>query len=120
MNRFRALVLVLLMSLCSVAAIAGERGYFGFVPSAKMSGFKLNPTVDSVHITKVLPDSPAARAGIAAGDLVLRVDGVEVAGQKALKLMGLTKREIGQTLRVELKRPDGQRYTVALVAAARR
>ena len=119
MPRFRALFLVLSLSVCSTAAMAGERGYFGFVPSAKMSGFKLNPTVDAVHIAKVLPGTPAARAGIAVGDAVLKVDGMDVAGQKAIKLMGMTKRDIGQTLRVELKRPDGERYTVSLVAAAK-
>ena len=120
MARYRcAPLLAVVLSLCSITAVAGEPGYFGFQPSAKLSGFKLNPTIDSVLIAKVLPGTPAARAGILAGDAVVRIDGVELAGKKALKMMGMAKREVGQTLRVDLKRPNGQLYTVALVAEAK-
>ena len=104
-----ALCILLLGLLLSGVAMAGERGYFGF----------LNPTVKRIAIHSVAPDSPAARGGIHAGDEVLAVEGVAVVGSKALKLRSLAAREVGQTLHLRLRRPDGAVYAVALVAVER-
>ena len=99
--------------------MAGERGYFGFAPEVSAGGFFLNPTVKRIAIHRVAPDSPAARGGIHAGDEVVDVEGVAVVGSKALKLRSLAEREVGQTLHLRLRRPDGAVYAVALVAVKR-
>ena len=116
-HRFaRASCLVLLGLLLSTGAMAGERGFFGFAPEVSGSGFFLNPTVTRLSIHSVVPDTPAARGGIQAGDEVLAVEGVAVVGSKALKLRSLAQREVGQTLHLRLRHPDGTVYDVALVA----
>jgi regulator of sigma E protease len=114
-----ALCILLLGVLLSGVAMAGERGYFGFAPEVSAGGFFLNPTVKRIAIHSVAPDSPAARGGIRAGDEVVDVEGVAVVGSKALKLRSLAEREVGQTLHLRLRRPDGAVYTVALVAVER-
>jgi S1-C subfamily serine protease len=119
-HRFgHALAILLLGLVLSGGAMAGERGYFGFAPEVSAGGFFLNPTVKRIAIHSVAPDSPAARGGIRAGDEVVDVEGVAVVGSKALKLRGLAEREVGQTLHLRLRRPDGAVYAVALVAVKR-
>jgi C-terminal processing protease CtpA/Prc len=51
------------------------------------------------------------------GDEVLQVEGTDVPGSKALKLKALMQKEVGQTLRMKLKRPNGESYSVTLTAA---
>ena len=119
-HRFgHALALLLLGLVLSGGAMAGERGYFGFAPEVSAGGFFLNPTVKRIAIHSVAPESPAARGGIHAGDEVVDVEGVAVVGSKALKLRSLAEREVGQTLHLRLRRPDGAVYAVALVAVKR-
>ena len=114
-SRF-AIVAALLLSFGP--AWAGERGYFGFAPDATTSGFVLNPTVSRVVIAKVVPGSPAARAGVVAGDTVLEVEHTVVAGSKALALHGMIERDVGQTLHATLRHANGMVYSVAMVAVA--
>ncbi len=111
--------LVTLLLACGPLALAGERGYFGFAPKVSAGGFFLNPVVKRITIDSVAPGFPAAKAGIAAGDEVVSIEGTKVAGSKALKLRSLAERDVGQTLHVTLRHADGRVYTVALVAVAR-
>ena len=107
------------MRLWSALAVAGERGWFGF--GLKFSGgwFFQNPTVKSLTIGSLVPGSPAARSPIAVGDTIYRIEGVPIAGRKANELKSLAERQVGQTLHVDLKRPSGEVYSVALVAVKR-
>ena len=118
-NRLFVLAFAIALLLSSGIAFAGERGYFGFVPAVSGKGFFLNPTVTRVAIDRVAPGTPAARGGLRAGDEVVKIEGVAVAGQKGKALQAAATREVGQTLNLELKRPSGERYSVALVAVAR-
>jgi serine protease Do len=66
-------------------------------------------------VSEVLPESPAAAAGIRAGDIILTFDGIEVPTSSSLPpLVGATKVDV--TVEVELLR-DGQRRTVAVTLA---
>ncbi len=105
--------------LWSALAVAGERGWFGFGLKFSGEGFFLNPTVKSITIGSVVPGSPAARSPIAVGDTIYRVEGVPIAGRKANELRSLAERQVGQTLHVDLRRPSGEVYSVALVAVTR-
>ena len=118
-NRFSALAFAIALLLWSGSALAGERGYFGFVPAVSGNGFFLNPTVTRIAIDKVAPGTPAAKGGLRAGDEIVKIEGVAVAGQKGKALQAAATREVGQTLNLELKRPSGERYSVALVAVRR-
>jgi predicted metalloprotease with PDZ domain len=112
------LVAFLLLSL-PVAAFGGERGFFGFAPNVTTGGFVLNPTVQGIVIARVVPGSPAARAGILAGDEVLKVEDTVVRGAKALALHGMIEKDVGQTLRATLRHAGGAVYSVSMVAVAR-
>jgi C-terminal processing protease CtpA/Prc len=105
--------------LCAAVAAAGERGYFGFGMAVKGGGFFLNPTIESISIAQVVPGSPTAQARIAVGDRIVKVEGIAIAGRKASELKAAAAREVGQTLHLELKRPNGQVYSAALVAVPR-
>ena len=105
--------------LWAAVATSGERGFFGYALAVKGGGFFLNPTISAISIREVLPGSPAARSGIAAGDSIVKLEGVAVAGRKANDLKARAERDVGETLHLELKRPNGQVYSVALVAVRR-
>jgi C-terminal processing protease CtpA/Prc len=107
---------VLLLLLLAGATSAGERGYFGFGLAISGKGFFLNPEVTALKIASIAPGMPAARAGIQAGDQITRVDGLSVVGSKAMTLKSHAEREVGQSLRLELKHANGQVYTVNMVA----
>ena len=118
-SRFFAVALAIALLFQGGFALAGERGYFGFVPAVSGKGFFLNPTVTRIAIDKVAPGTPAARGGLRAGDEIVKIEGVAVAGQKGKALQAAAARDVGQTLTLELKRPSGERYTAALVAVPR-
>ncbi|MEJ7746416.1 MAG: PDZ domain-containing protein, partial [Luteimonas sp.] len=114
-----AYVLGFALLLVSTLATAGERGYFGFGMSVTGSGFSLNPTVKRIRIASVVPGTPAAVNGIAVNDEIIKLEGVAIAGRKAKELKALASRDVGQTLNLELKRPDGKVYRRSLVAIKR-
>ena len=72
----------------------------------------------AVMVGSVEPDSAAARAGITAGDIILRLDGVTITGADDL-VRALTGDKIGRAVALELLR-DAVRTTVTLVPAERR
>jgi predicted metalloprotease with PDZ domain len=115
----RRLYACLLLCLLATTAVAGERGSFGFAPAVTTSGFILNPTVDRIVIAGIVPGSPAARAGLVAGDEVLTIEGTQVAGAKALALRSLAQRDVGQTLHATLRHHGGAVYSVSMVAVPR-
>lgn len=111
----RSIVLPLLL-LCATAASAGERGYFGFGLEVATKGFFLSPEITSLKISKVVPGTPAERGGIRAGDTILQVEDLVVAGSKALDLKARAARDVGQILHLQLRHADGQTYAVNMVA----
>lgn len=115
-TRICQLVGCLAVALASAAATAGDRGYFGFAISVDAEGFFLNPTLNAVRIEKVTPDSPASKAGLDAGDLIVEIEGKTVAGAKAKDLQPFLEREVGQTTRLVVKKPSGLTLPVSLVA----
>ena len=97
-------------------ALAAEKGYLGFAVSVEGEGFFLNPTLKSVKVAKVVPGSPAEKAGISAGDTIVEIEGRAVLGAKANDLKPYMEREVGQTVRLGVKKPSGQVDQVTLVA----
>ena len=95
---------------------AAEKGWFGFVISADADGW-LHPVVKSITVSKVFPDSPAAKAGITAGDSVVEVQGIAVAGGAADTLQAALKKAVGETLRLKI-RHGGDIREVSLMAVA--
>lgn len=66
-----------------------------------------------VVITSISPDSPAVKAGLAAGDTFLSIDGRPV--RNSIDLSRNTALKLGQEVTLEVKRSDGTTGTVKLV-----
>lgn len=73
-------------------------------------GIGFEPETDGVRVTTVHPGSPAAAAGLEAGDLVVEVDGADVAGVDVDRFVALGTGEEGSTAVVEVVR-DGEPRT---------
>jgi S1-C subfamily serine protease len=71
-----------------------------------------------VVIAGVEPNSPADRAGLAAGDVLIAVDGQPVTGADDL-IRILTGDMIGRSVEIALLR-DGQRRTLSLTPEERK
>ena len=73
--------------------------------------------VTGALVTKVLPDTPAERAGLRRGDVLLTFAGKAVRGVRELQLL-VASAPIGKQVPVEILR-DGHRLTLSVVVTAR-
>lgn len=112
-------VLLLLGPRLTPAQAGEAKGFFGLTVTVDGEGFFLNPTLKTVTVQKVEPKSPAANAGIVAGDQIVEAEGRTVAGTKARELQPMMSKKPGQALHLLLKRPKGEAYKVTLIAVAR-
>ncbi len=67
-------------------------------------------------IESVLPDSPAARAGVVSGDVITRADGQLVDGPTDLAVL-LFRQRVGRTVKLTLQRGDETRVVEVAVGA---
>jgi S1-C subfamily serine protease len=77
-----------------LASHAAENGWFGFA----------------------LPASPAAKAGLSAGDMIVEIEGIVVEGAKADTLKAAMQKSAGETLRLKIKRGADASQDVSLIA----
>ena len=104
-----------LMCVFAVSLTAAEKGWFGFGVAVAGSGY-FNPTVKSITIESVVPNSPASEQRMAVGDQVIQVESTEVPGRKASELKALMQKKPGENVHLRLKRPTGEIYSVTLIA----
>lgn len=72
----------------------------------------LVPEVNGVIVVKVLPNTPAAKAGIRRGDVITAIDGQPIQSAEQLQRVVENSR-LGQALRVDIQRGDrSQQLTV--------
>jgi C-terminal processing protease CtpA/Prc len=111
------LLLAALLLIASATASAAP-GRYGFAVEAETSGL-LSPVLKSVTISRVLPGTPAAAAGLRAGDRVVDIDGQAVTGAAARPMAArLHDVEAGRHLRIGVLRA-GTRVVIDMVAATR-
>src|SRR3954451_24028079 len=79
----------------------------GFAVKVAGEGFFLKPVVTKIIVDEVIKGSIAEAAGMRVGDLILQVDGRNVAGRRALELQPLMKINPGETRTLRLKHTDG-------------
>ena len=70
-----------------------------------------DPTTQRPMVTSPVVDSPAYRAGIRAGDLIMSVDGLDTAGLSTDEIVGRVKGKPGTSLTLAIQ-PFGQQQTV--------
>jgi C-terminal processing protease CtpA/Prc len=99
-----------------LALHAAEKGWFGFVLAIDADGI-LNPKLRSIKIEKVFSASPAAKAGLAPGDMIVEIEGIVVEGAKADTLKAAIQKSVGETLRLKIKRGANAAQDVSLIAA---
>jgi C-terminal processing protease CtpA/Prc len=103
-----------LIALVAVAQPAGSR-WFGLKLRVDADGI-FNPKVRSITVEKVFPASPAEKAGLAAGDLIIEVQGRIVAGAKASDLKPALQGSVGASLRLKVKHASAEPHEVTLIA----
>lgn len=114
-SRYHWLVPVLLASN-SLLALSNP-GWLGISFTVKGSGVFWNPTVNSIVIAEVVPNSPAAQEHLVAGDTLLEVEGQVVEGAKGSLLRSKMKREVGDLVHLKLRRANGEIYSAILKTA---
>ena len=69
----------------------------------------------NVVIAEPYGGSPAQRAGLRAGDIILKINGQNVQGKNSADISTILKGQPGTTLSVEIERPtDGKKHTFAV------
>jgi carboxyl-terminal processing protease len=89
------------------ATLTGQFSGIGVVLEPK-------PSVDGIVIDSVLPDSPAEKAGLLDGDILLKVDGNSLAGKTVTEAVVLIRGAAGTTASILVKRGTKE-FTVAVV-----
>ncbi len=79
----------------------------GFSIRLEGEGFFLNPVVRKLFVEEVTKGSLAEAAGVRAGDEIIKIEGQNVAGKRALSLQGFMKLNPGETRTLRLKHADG-------------
>jgi membrane-associated protease RseP (regulator of RpoE activity) len=80
------------------------------------AGFSLD--TDDLEITNVYEDSPADRAGLKIGDLIVRLDNKKVSKRSDLAAF-LSKKKPGDEITVDVRTPDDEEVTIDLKLARR-
>ena len=116
-RQLTSLAAALAVLLLCTATQAADKGWLGFAIQAEADDSTHPAVVKSIKVTQVFAGSPAAKGGIAAGDALVEIQGVAVAGGSADALLAALKKSVGETLRLKI-RHGGDIREVALVAVA--
>ncbi len=91
-------------------ALADINGSFGGL------GLELQATEGALRVVTPVPGGPAARAGLEAGDLIVRVDNHPVAGEALPDAIARMRGEPGTSVSITVQRnAPAQEFTVSLV-----
>ncbi len=107
------------LAIAPIASGAGEKGWFGLEVGVEIEGFSFNPTLHAARIAKVLPSSPAAAAGLTAGDLIVEIQGFVIPGAKARDLKAAMHQAVGESLRLKVRHGTVEPRSLILVAIAK-
>ena len=116
-GHWAALLLLLAALAYGLPAAAAERGWFGIGVNIDAEGDAASRVVRTVTIQTVAPDSPAAKAGLSPGDVILEADSAPLPGMKMSDLRQAMGKAVGETLHLKVRR-EGTVRVVALTAVA--
>ena len=100
-----AIAFLLLLVFAQPSHAAGQK--LGFVTEVYGEGFFLNPLVTKILVTEVTKNSLAEAAGVRSGDLIIQIEGQNVAGKRAWELQRFMKLTPGETRTFRVKHADG-------------
>lgn len=116
----RALIVLVIGFLQSVSGAAvADDGWFGIGVKAEGEGRFWNPVVTELVVTSVENASPAANAGIKAGDRIVAIGEHKVVGQRLRILAPYIEKRVGEALTLTLLSETGDSYTVTMVGEQR-
>jgi hypothetical protein len=75
----------------------------------------LDKNTKSLRITRVFPDSPAAKGGLSAGCIIKRIDDVPLDGKSLVACTKLLRGDVGTKVMLEVVDPEGKTNTVELM-----
>jgi carboxyl-terminal processing protease len=111
------------LKLGSVNGMMGELDpYSIFIPAAKTEefdnllegsfkgvGIELSQLENGdIQVVSPIPDSPAHKAGVQAGDIIVKVNGLDIKGKKIADVQSIIKGPLGSEVRLTVKHVDGQ------------
>ncbi|MEM9244730.1 MAG: S41 family peptidase, partial [Cyanobacteria bacterium P01_F01_bin.153] len=82
-------------------------------------GIRLRPTEKETGfiVQDPLPNSPASKAGLQSGDLILAIDGESTKGMKSRKASSLIRGEVGTTVELTIQRSESEPFEVSVTRA---
>ncbi|MGD1939264.1 MAG: S41 family peptidase [Cyanophyceae cyanobacterium] len=82
-------------------------------------GIRLRPTAKETGfiVQDPLPNSPASKAGLQSGDLILAIDGESTKGMKSRKASSLIRGEVGTTVELTIQRSESEPFEVSVTRA---
>ena len=83
-------------------------------------GAVLDLRTSAPTIVRVLPGSPAEKAGLRAGEVIVRVDGTSVTGQTLDQVVARVRGPAGTPVTLGLQDPDGSQRSLTIVRATAR
>jgi C-terminal processing protease CtpA/Prc len=108
---------IVMLPLSTNAGISD--GWFGVSIKADTKGNSFNPTVRSLQVIKVFPSSPAADAGLVAGDFIVVIQGIVVAGAQANDLKVVMRKAVGEKIKIKIQRGTSKPFDVRLTAISK-
>ena len=113
----RTLALFLVLALAGSALAADAKGWFGFDAKAEIQGEPSpDPMLASLQVESVAPASPAAKAGLAAGDQIVAIQGTTVNGTHATAVRTVMQKAVGESINLTIKRGTAAPRVVTLTA----
>ena len=90
--------------------------YMSEQTKGKFGGLGIQITTDNglVKVISPIDDTPAAKAGIKAGDYITEVDGKTVIGQTLDEVVDKLRGKVGSKVKVTIKRANKKPFTVTL------
>lgn len=77
-------------------------------------GLEVESSAGAVRVIAPMPGSPAARAGLVPGDLIVRVDDLPLLGVPLPEAIARMRGQPGTAVKITVQRPGADEFTVAL------